>query len=234
MKTVIDAVNEFKGDFDNEEINGWEADQDQIIMANKKFDQFEKYDLTNGSCNFTNEYWTVICTREEFNQCVKEMTQNPKPSKPVTEDKISCFVCHVGAFPMQQYCGSCGHELLSELIPVTLSPVFTQDMFDAGESLDIGMMFATEAGEYHVDNINDKSICFIDEDGFFIGIPIGKAKPIDTRTDSEKAFDKFLSDQYNSNIAEFQGSESDVDFITGLQSAWKAAINFQLLTVEVK
>ena len=45
--------------------------------------------------------------------------------------------------------------------------------------------------------------------------------------DEEKAFDKFLSDEYNSNIEEFQGSELYVDFIVGLQSAWKAAINFK-------
>lgn len=66
-------------------------------------------------------------------------------------------------------------------------PVYTKEMADNGESLDIGMMFATEAGEYHVDNINDKSICFVDEDGFYVGIPIGKAKPV--RTDEEKAID---------------------------------------------
>jgi len=54
-----------------------------------------------------------------------------------------------------------------------------------------------------------------------------KGWTIDTLTDNEKAFDKFLSDEYNSNITEFQGSESDVDFIVGLQSAWKAAINFK-------
>jgi len=64
-----------------------------------------------------------------------------RPSKPVTEDKISCYVCHVGAFPMQQYCGSCGHELLSELNPVTLSPIYTKEMADNGELPSVGMEF---------------------------------------------------------------------------------------------
>jgi len=103
MKTVIDAVNEFKGDFDNTEINGFEEDQDQVLMANKAFDQFDQYDLSNGSNNTSNEYWTVICTLDEFNQCVDEMSK-------------------------------------AEWIkPVTLSPIYTQEMADNGELPLVGM-----------------------------------------------------------------------------------------------
>jgi len=62
---------------------------------------------------------------------------------------------------------------------------------------------------------------------FMLTVESLQFKPIDSRDDEEKAFDKFLSDEYNSNIEEFQGSELYVDFIVGLQSAWKAAINFK-------
>ena len=55
-------------------------------------------------------------------------------------DKISCYVCHVGAYPMQQYCGSCGHELLSELAPIQ-SLVYTQEMNDNDILPSVGMEF---------------------------------------------------------------------------------------------
>ena len=47
---------------------------------------------------------------------------------------------------MQQYCGSCGHELLSELIP-TQPPVFTQAMAEAGEFPSIGASVMASLGE---------------------------------------------------------------------------------------
>ena len=75
-------------------------------------------------------------------------------------------------------------------------PVFTQKMADDYELPVVGMLFTTETGaNYTIDMINKKSVVFIDEDGFLIGIPIGLVKPIDTRTDEEKTLDD-LWDSY--------------------------------------
>lgn len=124
VKTVMDAVNKWGIDFPTSD----ETDDNltQIIQAKKEFDGYETGELTNGSSVTNNEYWQVICTIEEFNQCVDylEMFANSdlalvlpydytrhKLDNPVVEDKVSCPVCYIGAFPSQQYCGSCGHEL---------------------------------------------------------------------------------------------------------------------------
>jgi len=74
QKTVVDAVNYFKGEFplyckDSHE------DMSQVIEAMKGFDGYSKGELTNGNSVRDNEYWSVICTIEQFNQCVKEMSE---------------------------------------------------------------------------------------------------------------------------------------------------------------
>lgn len=69
--------------------------------------------------------------------------------------------------------------------------VYTQTMYDAGEKVRLGMLFATEVGHYEAEMVNLKSICFTDEDGFLVTIPHGKAKPI--QTDSERRIEKALS-----------------------------------------
>ena len=67
--------------------------------------------------------------------------------------------------------------------------IYTKEMHEAGELPKVGMMVSTEAGEYVVLLINDKEIVFEDEQGFYISINKHKVKPIDTRTDTEKAID---------------------------------------------
>ncbi len=76
-------------------------------------------------------------------------------------------------------------------------PIFTQAMSDAGELVKAGMMFRTEAGEYEALLVNDKSVCFFDEDDFYVGIPIGTAKPIQTEREiAIEEIAKVLSDDY--------------------------------------
>jgi len=113
-------------------------------------------------------------------------------------------------------------------------PIYTAAMCEAGTPPIVGMMVlcSFEDGKWEkvlIDFISEILVVVTDQHSAQYSFPIKEAqfKPIDTRTESDKGFDKFLSDEYNSNIAEFQGSESDVDFIVGLQSAWKAAINFK-------
>lgn len=72
---------------------------------------------------------------------------------------------------------------------VDVKPIFTQAMADAGELVKVGMMFRTEAGEYEYEAelVNDVSLCFVDEKGYHVGLPIKQAKPI--QTEREKAIE---------------------------------------------
>jgi len=62
-------------------------------------------------------------------------------------------------------------------------------MYDNKELPKVGMKFATCAGEYIAIMTNEKSVVFKDDEGHLIAINIRSAKPIDTRTDEEKAID---------------------------------------------
>jgi hypothetical protein len=92
MKTTCDAVNEFKGDW---VITDYDQFTDRVSQMKANFGKCANIDLFN----YTHG------TKELLTKELEVM------------DKVSCYVCHVGAYPMQQYCGSCGHELLSELVP---------------------------------------------------------------------------------------------------------------------
>jgi len=125
MKTIADAHKELKGDLNN--TKGFKGDEGSLDYLKGQ----GRYICTYGTSQTDTDLHQYICTTEEFNNYMPEV-------KSVVEDKISCFVCHVGAFPMQQYCGSCGHELLSENHePIT--PVFTQDMVDQNILPSVGM-----------------------------------------------------------------------------------------------
>ena len=80
MKTVIDAVNEYEAVPPKP---CYMENKEQIIMAKKPFEGYLTGDLTTGDGVRDNEYWKVICTREEFNQCVDEMSK-AEWIKPVT------------------------------------------------------------------------------------------------------------------------------------------------------
>ena len=118
MKSVIDAVIEFKG----EVVTGA-----YYVVCRQSVGSIHWW--TKPSLDdLATPQWSELCTATEFNQCIQELSTNFGRSVTYAEykafraahkhlnkgDKISCYVCHVGAYPMQQYCGSCGHELLSE------------------------------------------------------------------------------------------------------------------------
>lgn len=114
------------------------------------------------------------------------------------------------------------------------SPVYTQDMADSGELPSVGMECCYSGV---LGNIWNKCTIIAYYDGFVWTSDNGiralkstKFKPLDTRTDNEKAFDKFLDINYNSTRDEFSKSESDRDFIEGLELAFNAGI--QLLEVK--
>lgn len=64
--------------------------------------------------------------------------------------------------------------------------IYTQEMVSNGEGCKMGMKFETEAGEYIASLVNDKTIVFEDEQGFYVSINKSTAKPIDTRTHEHK------------------------------------------------
>lgn len=104
MKTVIDAVNEFKGEYEK----SYDDDYDRCILLAKKNhredgDRWHKGIIYFGGMTFNEDVFKLVCTREEFNQCVDEMSK-------------------------------------AEWIkPVTLSPIYTQEMVDNGELPLVGM-----------------------------------------------------------------------------------------------
>ena len=75
MKTVWDAVSELKGDFN---LDGLDTEEyfNQVICTNCAFDGYSSGFVTTGSGVKDNKYWTVICTKEEFNELVLEMENN--------------------------------------------------------------------------------------------------------------------------------------------------------------
>jgi hypothetical protein len=73
MKTTIDAVNEFKGE--------WATDDEMdpvthIVMANINSGEYLKGELKVARGAVGNYYWKVICSHEEFNNLVLRLSSN--------------------------------------------------------------------------------------------------------------------------------------------------------------
>ena len=91
MKTVIDAVNEFKGDWENAEYG--EIDVRFI------FECFNNKDVTNsigalvGDCeNGSPENYREVCTRKQFNDLVSQMETNFGKCEQSYSDYVMAFV----------------------------------------------------------------------------------------------------------------------------------------------
>ena len=174
MKTIIDAVNYFKGEYTYDS-NFLYFDENGFFGANKNYSVDE------------NNYY--ICSREEFNQCVKEMMTNFNTSPTYSE-----------------YSGML--KVATELVEKHKQPVFTKEMQDAGKLPEVGMQcnfettfFATvtsntpnkgtcEILAYHGDKV---WINIIDFD-CVINTKVIDFSPIDNRTDKEKAIDEMYKE----------------------------------------
>jgi hypothetical protein len=189
MKNVIAAVNELKGE--------WIYDEPSIVEQISTGNLSSWHELCDHGLNKDN--FRLVCNEEEFNQCVDEMSK-AEWIKPVTEDNVSCYVCHVGAFPMQQYCGSCGHELLSELIPVT-SPIYTQAMANHNIFPLVGMeclvMYSSSNYKGTITYMGDGVGCFHSKDNdkeYTFALTSVKFKALTPpKTDTEKSIDDFVN-----------------------------------------
>ena len=248
MKTVIDAVNEFKGDYNCKDVSDT---CDQIIVAMKNFYGYSVGDIEVGSGNRYDGRgpWRAICTIKEFLATVAECETNfgkckqsysdykfdyhlhpalkrNKPTKELAMD-IDWSKAPEGATHHVAYLKDGSMNEFVEYIKTEKSgeayysmtdgghwstyvekddnftltprpqptPVFTQEMADNGVQVEAGMRFATEAGEYIAEYTNKKSVVFTDENGFLVTVTRGHAKPIDIRTDTEKAIDSL--DDFN-------------------------------------
>ena len=178
----------------HEALNG-DLDNTCLFLYRDKFLYFHSVDgyiCFEHKCK--GELLTYICTVDEFNEYVKA---DKKLLKKRTEDKISCYVCNIGAYPMQQYCGNCGHELLSELIPPKPQPIFTKAMQEAEELPSVGMYCNSVIGvgnkkKVLIDFISEILVVVSEGNGAQYSLLIEEVafEPIDTRTDKEKLFEQ--------------------------------------------
>jgi hypothetical protein len=103
-----------------------------------------------------------------------------------------------------------------------INETYTQAMADAGELPSVGMEY--QNGIILVEPDFD-GMYVVREQGVSIIAALSAIKPLTPpKADNEKAFDKFLYDDYSSTKADFSKSESDKDFVEGLESAFNAGI----------
>jgi len=70
QKKIVDAVAELGVNLPD--VEGDEATQ--VIVEMRDFDEFKIGQFCTGNSVRDNSYWNVVCTADEFNQCVKEMS----------------------------------------------------------------------------------------------------------------------------------------------------------------
>ena len=266
MKTIIDAVNEFKGEFPIDLESGVMVHEESLVLlCHTSHEKWLKGFMYAGITGFSADYFDSTCNKSQFNDLVSQMETNfgecsdvaishwKKCTKVLLDkeldkelevmDKVSCYVCHVGAYPMQQYCGSCGHELLSELIPKQPKPVFTQAMADNGELPSVGMeCFGTSSRGLVMTSWKKGFIIFFSptytifksSNGieFCCNHRLGqdfKYKPLTPpKTDKEKAID----DMYKSLNKDDSRQGGCDDLFDDIKAGKIHGVSFQPLTVE--
>ena len=172
----MDAVNEYEG---IAPIPCHAENKNQIIMALINFDGYLAGDLTTGDGVRNNEYWKVICTREEFNDLALQLETNFGESLSYKE------------YVSVQAMGA-------SMVGKPPQPVFTQAMADNGELPQVGMecmiLNANCSRPKYIKGlikyVGDLVIYAYVENGERCdNVKTLKFKPIDTRTDKEKAID---------------------------------------------
>ena len=200
----------------------WIGKNKYSLSYNQKYDNQDYLfgAVDDDGVNFTLDYFTIIATRPE-----SKAHESPAL---IDEDSDRCKIRRIGDILHNMSCSMSDENEQSEfgeyasfcwglgdylgaitvagnaIEPVKevkeVKPVFTQAMYDAGEPIKTGMAFTTETGgEYFAELVNDKSVCFTDEDGHLVAFSIGWPLPIDQRTDKEKAIhkiDKIITKAY--------------------------------------
>ena len=120
------------------------------------------YSAINNSAS--DEYWEVICTIEEYNQCIEDMAR-------------ADWMCNLGCHGYQIHLFTCkinhidtsNKELLKENCDYSFYDkplVYTQDMKDAGKPIKQGMQFKNSDGVLLTALLIGKTtVGYLDEDG---------------------------------------------------------------------
>ena len=208
MKTLIDAVNEFKG---------------EVVTGNFQY-------VCNQSVGFIHRWsnkslddlaipqWSFLCTEDEFLATVAECETNfGKCGQSYSDYK---FDYHL-------------HPALKRNKP---TPIFTQEMADNAVLPSVGMECLMDGTEiiYVVvlpaDNEGDLILTPKDEDGnYWQHSNVKNIKPLTPpKTDKEKAIDEYIESQHHGLDSLSQSIK------TIMKNAFEAGVSFQPLTVEVK
>jgi len=181
----MDAVNEYEGDWANAKYG--DIDVKFIFVSKGEGSTWPKGMLVGDHENHSPSVFDEVCTREEFNQLVSECETNFGASVSYAEYK-------------KLYNSVMGESPLETPLDDNSKPVYTKEMADNGVIPSVGMecliMYSSSnykgtitymgkgVGAYHSKD-NDKEYTFA-----FNSV---KFKPIDTRTDKEKAIDDIKS-----------------------------------------
>lgn len=183
MKTVWDAVSELEGDFNCDGL-GTEEHFNQVICTNCAFDGYSSGFVTTGSGVKDNKYWTVICTKEEFNELVHEMKSN-------------FYEYNMNGVTNYQIALAEGNVTKLEVESKVDKPVYTQEMYDKGEKPKAGMICLVDGVHRELLlPIDSDDMGVIKVDGAYYIICLSALKPTDVRTEKEKAID----DVYRSDL----------------------------------
>ena len=189
MMTVLDAVNEFKGVWGNCDLaqiyGGWYTNQIKSLSHGGR----------------------QICTREEFNECVKECSNNFGRCV-VTWDEHKEYWRKI---QLEQACKMARAELM-EAQPT--KPIYTKAMSNHNILPRVGMECI---GKRFHQSDNQFKHCFIigkNKEGDYlvfernskieqhnINNGVWEFKPIDTSSDKEKAIDEFMKENLKGGIA---------------------------------
>ena len=95
MKTVIDAVNEFKGEWPYHEA-------DNMIYCKLSYSMYKLGAIESYTCDewsgLNTINWSALCSKDEFNQCVEEMSK-AEWINPVTSPTYTQAMCDAGELP---------------------------------------------------------------------------------------------------------------------------------------
>ena len=213
MKTVIDAVNEFEGDYNCKDVSDT---CDQIIVAMKNFHGYSVGDIEVGSGNRYDEKgsWRAICTFNEFLATVAECETNfGKCNQSYSDYK---FDYH---------------------LPPESTPTYTQEMADNGVLPSVGMECQTSTGVVTIAYKGNKLLIAIDDEGTEFQLSnkgaLHALKPLTLPIAliDGKAYQFYYDGDTFQGIYSAQGDDFHSDKFV---SSVNICTNIQLLTVEVK
>ena len=187
MKTIIGAINKFKGELKS---------NTQLVISDGRDNGYYESCLDY----IASDYYKLVCTRDEFNAKVDFLESN-----------MGMANMHL----LHNYRDAVSIGAINKDNP---KPVFTQVMANSGQLPSVGMEFMGKGYAYKADT---EEWFKLEALGVYDGNVIAKScsesgkvqlysefKPIDQRTDREKAFDKGVDDLANHLDSDVDGQNS--------------------------